>query len=66
MIYVVSIPNVLLLHPSVPARSVKELIAYAKGKPGQINYGTTGHGGPYHLAAELFNSMAGTQLVHVP
>jgi len=66
VIFVASIPNVLLLHPSVPAKSVNELITYAKARPGQINYGTTGHGGPYHLAAELFNSMAGTQLVHVP
>jgi len=66
VIFVASIPNVLLLHPSVPAKSVKEFIAYAKGRPGQINYGSTGHGGPYHLAAELFNALAGTQMVHVP
>ena len=56
----------LTLHPSVPARSVKELIALAKAKPGSLNYASTGTGGNTHLATELFNIMAGTQMTHVP
>jgi len=59
-------PFVLLLHPSVPANSVKELIALAKSKPGQINYSSVGIGTAFHLAMEMFKSMAGTDLVHVP
>lgn len=54
------------LHPGVPARSIKELIAMDKAKPGSLNYGSTGTGGITHLATELFNQMAGTRLVHVP
>ena len=54
------------LHPGVPARSIKELIALDKAKPGSFNYGSTGTGGITHLATELFNQMAGTKLVHVP
>ena len=56
----------LTLHPSVPARSVKELIALAKAKPGSLNYASTGTGGNTHLATELFNILAGTQMTHVP
>ena len=56
----------LTLHPSVPARSVKELIALAKAKPGYLNYASSGTGGNTHLATELFNIMAGTQMTHVP
>lgn len=56
----------LTLHPSVPARSVKELIAFAKAKPGALNFASTGTGGNTHLATELFNMMAGTQMTHVP
>jgi tripartite-type tricarboxylate transporter receptor subunit TctC len=58
-------PNVLVLNPSVPAKSVKELIALAKAKPGVLNYGTSGAGTSVHLSAELFNSMAGVKTVHV-
>jgi len=58
--------NILVLHPSVPAKSVKELIALAKSKPGQLNYGSSGVGGAGHLAGELFNTMAGIRMVHVP
>ena len=61
-----STPNVLVVHPSLPARSVKELIALAKAKPGEINFASSGHGTPAHLAGELFNSMAGVKLIHVP
>ena len=56
----------LTLHPSVPARSVTELIALAKAKPGSLNFASTGTGGNTHLATELFNIMAGTQMTHVP
>mgnify|MGYP001608649327 CR=1 FL=1 len=56
----------LTLHPSVPARSVPELIALAKAKPGSLNFASTGTGGNTHLATELFNIMAGTQMTHVP
>ena len=59
-------PGLLVVHPSVPAKSVKELIALAKAKPGQLNYASAGNGTPPHLAAELFKSMAGVDLVHVP
>jgi len=54
------------LHPSVPANSLKELIALARARPGKLNYGSSGTGGSPHLATELFRSMSGTNLVHVP
>ena len=54
------------LHPSVPAKSIKELIALAKAKPNSLNYASTGTGGITHLATELFNMMANTKMVHVP
>src|SRR5712692_6207522 len=56
-----STPNVLVAHPSLPARTVKELIALARAKPGEINFASSGHGTPAHLAGELFNSMAGVK-----
>ena len=56
----------LALHPSVPANNVKELIALAKSKPGQLNFASAGKGGPSHLAAELFNMLAGIKIQHVP
>ena len=59
-------PGLLVVHPSVPAKSVKELIALSKAKPGQLNYASAGNGTPPHLAAELFKSMAGIDIVHVP
>lgn len=59
-------PNMVLVHPSVPAHNVKQLIALAKAKPGQLNYGSTGNGGPYHLATEMFKNMTGVDIVHVP
>jgi tripartite-type tricarboxylate transporter receptor subunit TctC len=58
--------NVLILNPSVPSRSVKEFIALARSKPGQLNYGSGGNGSNQHLATELFTMMAGVKLVHVP
>ncbi len=58
--------SVLMLHPSVPANSVKELIALAKAKPGQLNFGSAGFGGSQHLAGVLFGSLAGVKMNHVP
>jgi len=59
-------PNMLAVHPSLPAKSVQELIALAKAKPGQINYGSSGAATGTHLSAELFKLMTGTDMVHVP
>ena len=59
-------PNILVVNPSLPAKSVKELIALAKAKPGELSYASSGSGGTPHLAAELFKSMAGIAIVHVP
>ena len=63
---VVDIPSVLAVHPSLPVKSVKELIALAKARPGEITYGSAGSGSATHLATELFKSMAGIDIVHVP
>jgi tripartite-type tricarboxylate transporter receptor subunit TctC len=63
---VAKVPNVLVVNPSVPAHNVKELIAYAKAHPGQLNFGSSGVGGTIHLSGELFKSMAGVQMTHVP
>jgi tripartite-type tricarboxylate transporter receptor subunit TctC len=57
---------VLVVHPSVPAKTLKEFIALLKAKPGDLNYASSGPGTPYHMAAELFKSMSGTNIVHVP
>ena len=57
---------VLVVHPSVPANSLKELIDLAKSRPGKLNYASSGPGTPYHLAGELFKTMAGLDIVHVP
>ena len=57
---------VLVVHPSVPAKTLKEFIALAKAKPGQLNYASSGTGTPYHMAGELFKHMAGVNIVHVP
>jgi tripartite-type tricarboxylate transporter receptor subunit TctC len=59
-------PLVLAVHPSVPAKTVPELIAYAKKNPGKINFGSSGVGSSLHMAGELFKFMAGVELVHVP
>ena len=59
-------PQILAVHPSLPVKSVKELIALAKARPGELNFGSAGTGGANHLAAELFKSMAGIKIVHVP
>ena len=59
-------PNVLVVHPSVPAKSVEELIALARAQPGRLNYASAGAGSNAHLAAALFAAMAGVELAHVP
>jgi len=61
-----SLPLILIVHPSLPARSVKELIATAKAKPGVLTYASSGVGGATHMTAELFRMMAGVDIVHVP
>jgi tripartite-type tricarboxylate transporter receptor subunit TctC len=61
-----STPFILVAHPSVAASSVKELVALARSKPGQIKYGSGGSGSPPHLSAEIFKSMTGTDILHVP
>ena len=57
---------VIVVHPSVAARTLQEFIALAKSQPGQLNYASSGQGTPYHMAGELFKTMAGINLVHVP
>ena len=57
---------VMVVHPSVPAKDLKEFIALAKSKPGELNYASSGPGTPYHMAGELFKAMSGTNIVHVP
>ena len=64
--YVGYVPNVLAVHPSVNAKSVKELVALLKSKPGQLNYASSGNGSTQHLAGEMFKQLTGTSIVHVP
>jgi tripartite-type tricarboxylate transporter receptor subunit TctC len=64
--YFGSTPNVLVVHPSLPVKSVKELISLARSKPGQLNYASAGTGGSVHLAGELFKNLAKVDIVHVP
>ena len=66
VVWVASQPNILVVHPSVPAKSVKELVDYLKARPGQLNYASSGSGAAAHLAAELFKSMTKTDMVHIP
>ena len=63
---VASVPNLLTVNPSIPVKSVKELIALAKAKPGQLTFGSSGNGTAVHLAGELLKTQAGIDLVHVP
>jgi len=60
------LPNVLVVNPSVPAHNVKELIAYAKANPGKLSFASSGNGASSHLAGVMFNSMAGTDVQHIP
>jgi len=61
-----SSPLVLVVHPSFPPKNVKELIAFLKARPGEINYGSSGNGSPPHLATELFKLLTGTKMTHIP
>ena len=63
---IATVPFVLVVNNDLPAHSVREFIALAKSKPGAFSYGSTGPGTPFHLYAELFSSMTGIQMVHVP
>ena len=66
VILLVTVPNILVVHPSVPANSLKELIAYAKANPGKLTYASQGTGASGHIAAELLKLHAGIDIVHVP
>lgn len=66
VIQFVAVPLMMASGPALPAKSVKELIAYAKSRPGQVNYGSAGSGSSSHLAVELFKSMAGIDMAHIP
>src|SRR5712692_6831258 len=66
VILLASAPLILVLHPSVPADSIREFIALARAKPDQLNYASNGNGSSSHLAAVMFDSMAGVDMVHVP
>ncbi len=59
-------PNLLLVHPSLPVKGLRDLIAYARANPGKLNFGSSGVGSPLHLAGELFKSLAKIDIVHVP
>jgi tripartite-type tricarboxylate transporter receptor subunit TctC len=63
---IVRVPAIMVVNPSVPAKTVDEFIAYAKANPGKVNYASAGNGTTLHLAGELFNMMAGVAMVHVP
>ncbi len=66
VVFMATIPNILVVHPSVPVKSTRELIDYARTRPGALNYASTGNGGPQHLGMELFKTLTAVQLTHVP
>jgi tripartite-type tricarboxylate transporter receptor subunit TctC len=66
IVLVGSVPNVIVVNPSLPVNSLKELAEYARTNPGKLNFGSTGSGSSYQLAAELFKKMEGVSMVHVP
>ena len=66
VILMATIPSILVVHPAVPVHSTRELIDYARARPGALNYASTGSGGPQHLGAELFKTMSGVQITHIP
>ena len=66
VVLLASQPNILVVHPSLPVKSVKELVALARARPGQLNYASSGSGLAAHLAGEMFKSMTGTSMVHIP
>ena len=60
------VPNIVIVHPSVPAKTVGELLAYIRANPGKVNYGSAGIGSTEHMSGELLSAMAGLKMVHVP
>jgi tripartite-type tricarboxylate transporter receptor subunit TctC len=66
IVLMVTVPNILVVHPSVPAKSLQELIAYAKANPGKLSYASQGVGASGHIAGELFKQAAGVDITHVP
>jgi tripartite-type tricarboxylate transporter receptor subunit TctC len=66
LVLVTDLPVVMEVHPSVPARTVAEFVAYARQNPGKVNFGSAGTGGTIHLAGEMFKQMAGIEMTHVP
>ena len=66
VVHLVSVPNILIVHPSVPAKDVKELVAYAKANPGKLSYASQGVGTTGHIAGELFKLANGVDITHVP
>ena len=66
IVHTLTVPNVLVIHPSVPAKSLRELIAYAKANPGKLTFVSQGVGSTGHVAGELFKQLAGIDLLHVP
>ncbi|MBB5216928.1 Bug family tripartite tricarboxylate transporter substrate binding protein [Parapusillimonas granuli] len=66
IVVVATVPNVLIVNPKLPISSVKDLISYSKARPGKVNYGSSSIGGTPHLSSELFKSMTGTDIMHIP
>ena len=64
--YIAGVPNVVVVHPSIPAKNVKELIAFIKARPGQINFGSSGTGTSVHMSGEMLKVMAGLNMTHIP
>jgi tripartite-type tricarboxylate transporter receptor subunit TctC len=64
--YIAGVPNVVVVHPSIPVKSVKELIAFIKTRPGQINFGSPGAGSSVHMSGEMLKVMAGLDMTHIP
>ncbi|MGE5526887.1 MAG: tripartite tricarboxylate transporter substrate-binding protein, partial [Rhodospirillaceae bacterium] len=60
------VPGIVVVHPSIPVKTAKELIALARAHPNQLRHGSTGVGSPHHLAGELFKAMAGVKMIHIP
>ncbi|HWI13689.1 MAG TPA: tripartite tricarboxylate transporter substrate binding protein [Burkholderiales bacterium] len=63
--YIAGVPNVLVVHPSIPARNVKELVAFIRSRPGQVNFGSSGTGSSVHMSGEMLKSMAGLNMTHI-
>ena len=66
IVLVGDVPNILVVHPDVPVRTLAEFTAYVKSNPGKLNFGSTGNGSSMHLAGELYKTLTGTQMTHIP